>query len=122
MLEFIPQRPVLKLIDTPIGKDVDFTSTKDPHCVAALIKLWLRLLPESIFPVSALGSFIALGKPEGVPEEEQIRTLRPAVDGLPELNKTVLNHMVSLCHEITKRQEVSFDLLAHRSSPCLLWQ
>lgn len=88
------------------GREIDFAKIDDPHCVAGLVKLWLRLLPESIFPLSNLSTYIALGKPETVPEEQQLKVLKSAVESLPEINKQILHVLLYLCSEIDKRQEV----------------
>lgn len=86
------------------GKEVDYSKVSDPHVVAALLKMWLRSLPESIFPVAALARYLALNL-ETTPEDEQVRVLQAAVESLPEINKTALHAILYLCAEITKRQE-----------------
>lgn len=88
------------------GQDIDYSKIDDSHCVAGLVKSWFRMLPESVFPLPALAPFIALGKPETVPEEEQIKALKPALDSLPENNKIVLQALIYLCSEIVLRQDV----------------
>jgi hypothetical protein len=84
---------------------VDYSKVSDPHVVAALLKMWLRSLPESIFPVAVLAPYLALNL-ETTPEDEQVRVLQAAVESLPEINKTALHAILYLCAEITKRQEV----------------
>ncbi|ELR11340.1 RhoGAP domain containing protein [Acanthamoeba castellanii str. Neff] len=94
----------IEFILRPEGKEVDYSKVSDPHVVAALLKMWLRSLPESIFPVAALARYLALNL-ETTPEDEQVRVLQAAVESLPEINKTALHAILYLCAEITKRQE-----------------
>eukprot|EP01103_Thecamoeba_quadrilineata_P015651 TRINITY_DN5010_c0_g2_i1.p1 TRINITY_DN5010_c0_g2~~TRINITY_DN5010_c0_g2_i1.p1 ORF type:complete len:964 (-),score=189.08 TRINITY_DN5010_c0_g2_i1:50-2533(-) len=75
------------------GQGLEQCKPEDPHTVAALLKLYLRELPDPLLTYTRFNSFIAAVEKE---EEEKIQAkkLKEIVDSLPEASYRTLQHLL----------------------------
>ncbi|KAL0477140.1 ArhGAP [Acrasis kona] len=84
----------------PLKTDLDVV------LAASLIKFFFRNLPEPLISGEYWDQIRTLFSDGQVSDEEQkIEELRTVIQGMPTINVTILEHLMSLCRSVTKHQD-----------------
>lgn len=84
--------------------DIDWEEL-DPHTLSHILKVFLRELPEPIFPFSFFERLVDIRNIRN--PTFQLSALFDIVNNLPTINKTILKEFSSLCYEITLNKNVT---------------
>jgi Rho GTPase-activating protein 1 len=80
------------------GNDVDFSKEIDPHVVAGIVKMYLRELPEPLFPFDFYAPLIGAWVPND--EMATVANLKPILQRLPPVNRKILALLMRLLAKI----------------------
>ncbi|EGG23324.1 RhoGAP domain-containing protein [Cavenderia fasciculata] len=81
------------------GEEVDLNDCEDVHTVAGLLKLYLRELPEPLFPFETYSSFIEISKGD-VPKQQKIDSVKLLVSLLPAPNRALFRHLFRFLEKV----------------------
>lgn len=103
------------------GKPVDFDAYGDPHLAAAVLKAFLRELPQPLLTAVAYQQVLGI---TSVESSLRVTRCRQILQGLPDHNRTVLDYLMGFLHEVSR--ESLFNKMSSSSLACvfglnLLW-
>eukprot|EP00009_Paramoeba_aestuarina_P012957 CAMPEP_0201527690 /NCGR_PEP_ID=MMETSP0161_2-20130828/35995_1 /ASSEMBLY_ACC=CAM_ASM_000251 /TAXON_ID=180227 /ORGANISM="Neoparamoeba aestuarina, Strain SoJaBio B1-5/56/2" /LENGTH=457 /DNA_ID=CAMNT_0047928617 /DNA_START=257 /DNA_END=1627 /DNA_ORIENTATION=+ len=87
------------------GIVVDYEKeTPDPHTVASLFKLWLREMPEPLFPRDKYDDFIQLEKKT---KNEKLAIIPRLIAGLKRENKNLVRELIQFAYKVSEKSEIN---------------
>jgi len=86
------------------GDKVDLNTIEDPHVVAGLLKLYLRELPESIFPNDTYEKLIDAQQNQ---KEKLVQTFCSILEELAPPNKAVLRYILEILAYIESNSAIN---------------
>jgi hypothetical protein len=78
-----------------LGEDVDLSTCEDPHSVAALLKSYLRMLPEPLLTFDLYQAFLDGASKKGASAEQRAAEVSKVCGQLPMENKLVLRYLLT---------------------------
>eukprot|EP01133_Synstelium_polycarpum_P016668 gene16668-19807_t len=81
------------------GEDVDLDDCEDVHTVAGLLKLYLRELPQPLFPYDTYSSFLEISKGDA-PRQQKVDSLKLLISLLPPANRAVSRHLFKFLDKV----------------------
>ncbi|KAL6074331.1 Rho GTPase-activating protein 24-like [Balamuthia mandrillaris] len=86
------------------GQAVQLEAVEDPYLIADLLKLYLRELPEPLFPHSSCQQFLQVETSfrQTKDEETWLKETRALLTGLPLANRVTLRHLFSFLEEVAQ--------------------
>lgn len=95
------------------GGDPDLFEVSDPHCVAGLLKLYLRELPEPLLLMRLFHAWVAAGS---CPERDaKIGYYRSIFEVMPKPHRDLLRHLASFLARVHARSAVNKMTIANLS-------
>ncbi|GAM21136.1 hypothetical protein SAMD00019534_043110 [Acytostelium subglobosum LB1] len=88
------------------GEDVNLDDCEDVHTVASLLKMFLRELPEPLFPYSTYPSFIEVVKVNR-PLDKKIESLKLLMSLLPVANKALTRYLFKFLDKVIKNSNIN---------------
>ncbi|KYQ99745.1 RhoGAP domain-containing protein [Tieghemostelium lacteum] len=88
------------------GEDVDLEDVEDVHTVAGLLKLYLRELPQPLFPFDTYSSFIEIIKGDA-PKPQKIESLKLLISLLPPANKALTKHLFKFLSKVLQNSHIN---------------
>ncbi|KAG9288682.1 hypothetical protein G9A89_004301 [Geosiphon pyriformis] len=98
----------LKILFDRNAEAVDLNAEEyiiDINCIAALLKLWLRDLPEPLFTYSMYHDFISAAKIED--PKRRVIALHERVNLLPDPNYSTLNYLMGHLDKVVANQKIN---------------
>eukprot|EP01102_Stenamoeba_stenopodia_P019343 TRINITY_DN7286_c0_g2_i1.p1 TRINITY_DN7286_c0_g2~~TRINITY_DN7286_c0_g2_i1.p1 ORF type:complete len:727 (+),score=180.47 TRINITY_DN7286_c0_g2_i1:151-2331(+) len=93
------------------GEKIDWSTPKSPHDVSGLFKMFLRELPDPLFPFTTYSKIMSLSDqldgPNGQPTREGLDALRDIIISLPDANKILLKELCRFLRKVTKLSDVN---------------
>jgi len=86
------------------GENPNLTLVEDPHVIAGLLKLFLRELPEPLFPFEIYDKLVTSYV---VRKDNFVVPLLEILSSLPPVNKSLLRYLLELLDYIEKNSEVN---------------
>ena len=83
------------------------STIEDPHAVAALLKAFLRQLPDPLFTFDLYEAFIQTEMAMGKELEVWLFTVKKLLTSLPPVNQRVIRIIFELLSEFSKRSNVN---------------
>jgi len=106
------------------GKYMDIHDYGDPYTIAALLKLYLRELPEPLIPFNSYQPLIALGRVILEGKEPPMEGIKELIKSLPLANKTILKLLFELLSKVAGFESVNKmtpSNLAIVIAPNIMW-
>ncbi|GAM17457.1 hypothetical protein SAMD00019534_006320, partial [Acytostelium subglobosum LB1] len=88
------------------GEDINLNDCEDVHTVAGLLKLYLRELPEPLFPFDTYPSFIEIAKSD-MPREEKIESLKLLISLLPPANRALTRQLFHFLDKVLQNAHIN---------------
>ncbi|EMD48442.1 Rho GTPase activating protein, putative [Entamoeba histolytica KU27] len=96
-------------------QDIVIEEFKECACAAAIIKEYLRELPDPLIPFQYYNEFVILGRlKDGVKEKEA----KKLINKIPDVNKNTLWYLCYFCQEVVKNVEKT-QMTAYNLGTCL---
>jgi len=97
------------MIDDATNDFSQVDEAKNPHNIASILKLWLRSLPEPIFPFSAYDSIMETN--DILKEEDKVEYLKKIIAGLPPINRDCIFTLMQFLYKISQ------NVIVNKMSP-----
>jgi len=107
------------------GTNVEFEANEDVHSVSGVLKLWIRELPTPLLTPELYDEFIAAVRSDSDSVETQISKIKATVAKLPQVNKYLLQHLISFLVLITahsNENKMTCENLSIVFGPSVLWK
>lgn len=96
------------------GKPVDFDAYGDAHLPAAVLKAFLRELPQPLLTVPAYEQALGI---TSVESSLRVTRCRQILQGLPDHNRAVLDYLMGFLHEVSR--ESLFNKMSSSNLACV---